>query len=96
MILISLYTKATRTVIRQTDGNRAFHLRRIGAATNSTQEVGEIFLRAWRAQKPTFEPTVILADAAEAHPNAARMVLPFFCGSGFSGRQAQRNISPTS
>ena len=64
------------TVIGQTDGNRVFHLRGIGVATNDTQEVGEVFLRAWRAHKPMFEPTLVLADAAEAYPNAARAVFP--------------------
>ena len=40
-------------------------------STNSTEEVGQIYLRAIKKHAPTFLPTAYLGDAAEAFANAA-------------------------
>lgn len=48
--------------------------RAIGVATNSTQEVGEIYLRAIKKHAPDFHPVAYLGDAAEAFANAASAV----------------------
>lgn len=50
--------------------------RAIGIATNSTEEVGRIYLNAIRSYVPEFSPTAYLGDAAEAFANAARNVFP--------------------
>jgi hypothetical protein len=43
-------------------------------ATNSTEEVGQIYLRAVQENAPGFAPTAYLGDAAEAFANAAMAV----------------------
>ena len=48
-----------------------YKIRAIGVSTNSTQEVGEIYLRAIREHAPAFLPTAYLGDGAEAFANAA-------------------------
>jgi hypothetical protein len=45
--------------------------RAIGISTNSTEEVGRIYLEAVRKHAPDFRPTAYLGDAAEAFANAA-------------------------
>lgn len=48
-----------------------YKIRAIGVSTNSTQEVGEIYLRAIREHAPASLPTAYLGDGAEAFANAA-------------------------
>ena len=48
--------------------------RAIGVATNSTQEVGQIFMNALRDNVPGLQPKAYLGDAAEAFANAAQHV----------------------
>ena len=50
--------------------------RAIGIATNSTEEVGRIYLNAIRNYAPEISPTAYLGDAAEAFANAARNIFP--------------------
>ena len=45
--------------------------RAIGISTNSTEEVGRIYLDALKQHAPEFRPTAYLGDAAEAFANAA-------------------------
>ena len=45
--------------------------RAIGISTNSTEEVGRIYLDALKQHAPGFRPTAYLGDAAEAFANAA-------------------------
>ena len=44
--------------------------------TNSTQEVGEFFLRALLKEVPNLKQAAYLGDSAEAFANAARIVWP--------------------
>ena len=53
---------------------RFTNLRAIGVSTNSTQEVGEVYLKALRDAIPNFRPHSYLGDAAEAFANAAKVV----------------------
>ena len=48
--------------------------RAIGVATNSTEEVGRIYMKAISDYKPEFEPTSYLGDGAEAFANASKFV----------------------
>ena len=48
----------------------------VGIATNSTQELGLIYLRALQASVPTYTPCAYLGDAAEASANAAVTTFP--------------------
>jgi hypothetical protein len=48
--------------------------RAIGVSTNSTEEVGRIYLDAIHQQFPVFQPVAWLGDAAEAFANAAMFV----------------------
>ena len=50
--------------------------RAIGVATNSTEEVGSVFMTAIHEHLPEFAPTAYLGDAAEAFANATRAVFP--------------------
>ena len=50
--------------------------RAIGVATNSTEEVGRIFMSAILDHAPEFKPTSYLGDAAEAFANASKFVFP--------------------
>lgn len=50
--------------------------RAIGVATNSTEEVGRIYLDAIHQHVPLFHPVSYLGDAAEAFANAALAVFP--------------------
>ena len=45
-------------------------------ATHSTEEVGRIFLDAFKAAVPDFLPRAYLGDSAEAFANAAMSVFP--------------------
>lgn len=48
----------------------------MGVSTNSTEEVGRIYMDAIRQHVPEFTPTAYLGDAAEAFANAAKHVFP--------------------
>lgn len=48
--------------------------RAIGISTNSTEEVGRIYLDAIHGHVPLFQPVAYLGDAAEAFANAAQFV----------------------
>lgn len=50
--------------------------RAIGVATNSTEEVGRIYMKAISDYMPEFKPTSYLGDAAEAFANASKFVFP--------------------
>jgi hypothetical protein len=50
--------------------------RAVGASTQSTMEVGCIFLNALKARVPEYVPRAYLGDAAEAFANAAKEVFP--------------------
>lgn len=55
---------------------KRFSDRAIGVATNSTEEVGRIYMRAISDYMPEFKPTSYLGDAAEAFANASKFVFP--------------------
>lgn len=46
----------------------------IGVSTNSTEEIGRIYLDAIYQHVPLFQPVAYLGDAAEAFANAAQFV----------------------
>jgi hypothetical protein len=48
--------------------------RAIGVSTNSTEEVGRIYLDAIHQHVPVFQPVAYLGDAAEVFANAAVFV----------------------
>jgi hypothetical protein len=50
--------------------------RAVGVSTQSTMEVGCIFLNALKARVPEYVPRAYLGDAAEAFANAAKEVFP--------------------
>jgi hypothetical protein len=50
--------------------------RAIGVATNSTAEVGRIFLEGIKTVVPGWQPRAYLGDAAEAFANAAKDTFP--------------------
>ena len=50
--------------------------RAIGVATNSTEEVGRVYMNAIHDYLPEFAPTAYLRDAAEAIANATQAVFP--------------------
>jgi hypothetical protein len=50
--------------------------RAVGVSTQSTMEVGRIFLNALKARVPEYVPRAYLGDAAEAFANAAKEVFP--------------------
>ena len=71
-----IYESHPVTAIGYIDMDRAFHVLAIGVSTNSTQEVGEFFLRALLKEVPNLRPAAYLGDSAEAFANAARVVWP--------------------
>ena len=50
---------------------KSISIRAIGVSTNSTEEVGRIYLEAIHQHVPLFRPIAYLGDAAEAFANAA-------------------------
>ena len=72
-----IYENYPVTLIGQSDADRKFHLIAVGISTNSTQEVGEFFLRALLREIPDLMPRAYLGDAAEAFANAFRAIWPF-------------------
>ena len=71
-----IYEGYSVTLMGQTDSDRVFHVRGVGISTNSTEEVGEIYLTAWKQHVQGFSPSAYLGDAAEAYANSARAVFP--------------------
>ena len=65
------YSVTIKSSCKRLPSNSIYLNRAIGVATNSTQEVGEIYLRAIKKHVPDFHPIAYLGDAAEAFANAA-------------------------
>lgn len=65
------YSVTIKSSCKGLHSNSIHFNRAIGVATNSTQEVVEINLRAIKKHVPDFHPIAYLGDAVEAFANAA-------------------------
>ena len=71
-----LYENFSVTLIGQSDADRKFHLLALCISTNSTEEVGNLYLSTLLREIPGLLPTAYLGDAAEAFANAFRAIWP--------------------